>query len=56
MDPDPGRTPNELRGAMARALPGAPVDLLTERFNAACYGREPSSAEVVSRLRAGRPD
>ncbi|MCH8234691.1 MAG: DUF4129 domain-containing protein [Chloroflexi bacterium] len=50
-----GRTPNELRIAMSRALPGTPVDLMTERFNAACYGHEPSSDEVVTRLRSGLP-
>jgi hypothetical protein len=53
MAPDSGHTPNELRGAMSRALPGMPVDLMTDRFNAACYGHEPSSSEIVGRLRAG---
>ena len=51
-----GHTPNELRAEMARALPGTPVDLMTDRFNAACYGREPSSSEIVSRLRSGLED
>ena len=48
-----GHTPNELSVAMSRALPGSPVALMTERFNAACYGHEPSSAEVLGELRAG---
>ena len=51
-----GHTPNEIRGAMSRALPGMPVDLMTERFNAACYGHEPSSPEIVGRLGAGLED
>jgi hypothetical protein len=51
-----GHTPNELRAEMARALPGTPVDLMTDRFNAACYGHEPSSSEIVSRLRSGLED
>lgn len=55
MDIESGRTPNELRGAMSRALPGKPVALMTQRFNAACYGHEPSSAEVLGELRAGLP-
>ncbi|HIF13725.1 MAG TPA: DUF4129 domain-containing protein [Dehalococcoidia bacterium] len=56
MSPGSGHTPNELRGAMSRALPGMPVDLMTDRFNAACYGHEPSSSEIVGRLRAGLQD
>lgn len=56
MEPESGHTPNELRGAMSRALPGMPVDLVTERFNAACYGHEPSSSEIVGRLRTGLRD
>jgi hypothetical protein len=56
MAPESGHTPNELRGAMSRALPGMPVDLMTDRFNAACYGHEPSSSEIVGRLRAGLQD
>ena len=50
---DSGHTPNEIRAAMSAALPGVPVDLMTERFNAACYGHEPTSPEVVTRLRNG---
>jgi len=56
MAPDSRHTPNELRGAMSAALPGMPVDLMTDRFNAACYGHEPSSSEIVGRLRAGLQD
>lgn len=48
-----GHTPNEVQAAMAAALPGTPVALMTERFNAACYGHEPSSAEIVGRLASG---
>jgi hypothetical protein len=48
-----GHTPNEVQTAMAAALPGTPVELMTERFNAACYGHEPTSAEIVGRLRSG---
>lgn len=55
MELEAGNTPNELRAAMSRALPDMPVELMTERFNAACYGREPSSADVISRLRTGLP-
>ncbi|MEE8364098.1 MAG: DUF4129 domain-containing protein, partial [Dehalococcoidia bacterium] len=51
--PHESRTPNEARRGLADALPGAPVDLMTERFNAACYGNEPSSEDVVRRLRDG---
>ena len=35
---------------------GAPVALLTERFNAACYGHEPSEADVIRRLEHGLED
>ena len=52
----PGQTPNELRVQLAAALPGTPVDLMTERFNAACYGREPSSPDVVRKLQMGLRD
>lgn len=53
---DSGHTPNEVRAAMSAALPDMPVDLMTERFNAACYGHEPSSPDVVDRLRSGLRD
>ncbi|MDA1258340.1 MAG: DUF4129 domain-containing protein [Chloroflexi bacterium] len=56
MAPEAGHTPNELAIAMSRALPDTPVALMTERFNAACYGNEPSSAEVIGRLKAGLQD
>ncbi|MFW6174732.1 MAG: DUF4129 domain-containing protein [Chloroflexota bacterium] len=53
LSPGAASTPNELSGELARTLPDAPVALLTERFNAACYGREPSSPEDIARLREG---
>lgn len=46
-------TPMERESDLAAALPGAPVRLATERFNAACYGHEPSGADVIEELRAG---
>ena len=45
------RTPNERAAALAAALPGAPVDAITRRFNAACYGDEPTDAATVAALR-----
>ena len=35
---DPNVTPNERIPALAVFLPGAPIDAVTSRFNAACYG------------------
>ncbi|MBI2964581.1 MAG: hypothetical protein HYY34_00055 [Chloroflexi bacterium] len=46
-------TPIELNGDLSEALPGAPVDLMTARFNAACYGHEPTSQETLTDLAAG---
>lgn len=50
---DPHLTPSELRMRLAESLPQAPVVLLTERFNAACYGHEPSRPDVIGRIEAG---
>ncbi len=49
---DPALTPAERVSALRGALPGAPVESVTERFNAACYGREPSDTETVAALRS----
>ena len=49
---DPAFTPDERVGALRTALPGTPVESVTERFNAACYGREPTDAETVALLRS----
>ena len=46
------RTPNELIGALSESLPGAPVELMTDRFNAACYGHEPTGADTLASLAA----
>lgn len=51
-DIDPHLTPLELMGRLARSLPQVPVALLTERFNAACYGHEPSLPSVISNIEA----
>ncbi|MDA1280229.1 MAG: DUF4129 domain-containing protein [Chloroflexi bacterium] len=48
---DPNVTPNERTSALAVFLPGAPVDAITGRFNAACYGRQPSDLNELERLR-----
>lgn len=47
---DPNVTPSERVPALSAALPGAPVEALTERFNAACYGHVPTRADVLDRL------
>ena len=44
-------TPNERLSALHVFLPGAPVDLVTSRFNAACYGNEPSNLDDLDQLR-----
>ena len=49
---DPAFTPAERVGALKTALPGAPVESITERFNAACYGREPTDEQTVALLRS----
>lgn len=53
---EPHLTPTELRIDLEEVMPGAPVALLTERFNAACYGHEPSGADVIRRLEHGLED
>lgn len=47
---DPAQTPFERRECLRNALPGAPVDVLTARFVAACYGAEPSPPEAIAAL------
>jgi hypothetical protein len=49
---DPNSTPNERIPALAVFLPGAPIDAVTTRFNAACYGAEPTASDEISRLRS----
>jgi hypothetical protein len=48
---DPNSTPNERIPALAVFLPGAPVDTITTRFNAACYGAVPADIDELNRLR-----
>tara|TARA_Y100000588_G_scaffold377757_1_gene457308 strand:+ start:424 stop:1833 length:1410 start_codon:yes stop_codon:yes gene_type:complete len=48
---DPHVTPNERMSALQVFLPGAPVDVITGRFNAACYGNEPSDPNDLDELR-----
>ena len=48
---DPNVTPNERLSALHVFLPGAPVDLVTNRFNAACYGNEASDLDDLDQLR-----
>ncbi len=47
----PGVTPSERAPAMQAALPGAQVALVTEMFNAACYGHVAAPRSTVDRLR-----
>jgi len=47
---DTRQTPNERREVLEQALPGAPVRVLTNRFNAACYGRERSDSQMIASL------
>lgn len=49
---DPNVTPNERVSALAVFLPGAPVETVTSRFNAACYGSEPADLSEIERLRS----
>ncbi len=49
---DPNVTPNERVSALAVFLPGAPIETVTSRFNAACYGSEPSDLEEIEKLRS----
>ncbi|MCH8909563.1 MAG: DUF4129 domain-containing protein [Chloroflexi bacterium] len=48
---DPNVTPNERMPALAVFLPGAPIHAVTSRFNAACYGGQPTGAGELDRLR-----
>ena len=48
---DPNVTPNERLSALHVFLPGAPVDMVTNRFNAACYGNEASDLDDLDQLR-----
>lgn len=47
---DPAQTPCERRASLRDALPDAPVDALTGRFVAACYGAESSPPETLAAL------
>ena len=47
------QTPSEREEALQQTLPDAPVGTLTRRFNAACYGREPSDPRTIARLTGG---
>lgn len=49
---DPNMTPAERLPLLELALPGAPVRQVTDRFNAACYGLEPTDRAVVAELEA----
>jgi len=44
------QTPFERRPHLTTILPGAPVDEITRRFVAACYGREPSADAAIASL------
>ncbi len=46
----PSQTPFERASQLREVLPAAPVQEITQRFVAACYGREPSSATAIARL------
>jgi len=48
---DPTKTPLERVPELLAIVPDAPVERITSRFNAACYGREETRAELVARLR-----
>ena len=48
---DPNVTPNERVSALTVFLPGAPVETVTLRFNAACYGAQPADIDELDRLR-----
>ncbi|MDP6055969.1 MAG: DUF4129 domain-containing protein [Dehalococcoidia bacterium] len=48
---NPNATPNERVTALAVFLPGAPVETVTSRFNAACYGAQPADLNEIERLR-----
>ena len=48
---DPKSTPNERVSALAVFLPGAPIETVTNRFNAACYGAQPADLDEIEKLR-----
>ena len=48
---NPNITPNERMPALAVFLPGAPIDVVTSRFNAACYGGQPIDPAELDHLR-----
>ncbi|MEX0762169.1 MAG: hypothetical protein WD208_03870 [Dehalococcoidia bacterium] len=48
---DPNLTPSERMPQLQAALPGVPVERVTERFNAACYGQEPTDPGTIQSLR-----
>ncbi len=52
MDFQPQMTPAERLPLLQAALPGAPMLEVTERFNAACYGKVPTDPATVEDLRA----
>jgi hypothetical protein len=49
---DPNSTPNERVSALTVFLPGAPIETVTNRFNAACYGAQPADIDEINQLRA----
>ncbi len=51
MEFQPQMTPAERLPLLQAALPGAPVQEVTDRFNAACYGGVPSDPQTVDDLR-----
>ena len=48
----PNLTPNERVPDMQSVMPGAPIGLITEMFNAACYGHVAASRSTVDQLRS----
>lgn len=52
MEFHPQMTPAERLPMLQAALPGAPVQEVTSRFNAACYGSVPTDPRTVTELRA----
>ncbi len=48
---DPNVTPSERVPALAVFLPDAPIEAVTSRFNAACYGGQPTDSGELGRLR-----
>ena len=47
----PNVTPHERVSALNVFLPGAPIETVTSRFNAACYGAQPTDIDELERLR-----